>query len=161
MSEIADLTVKEALALLEKDNVSSELLEQALLDKRKGIANFFSKIAKNKQLSAALRIIELYRQHGIYFATETHDQVANGTWIIDDRGTAKPDVNESHDYSQLFPKRYTITSYVSWPDKQLEDIDDLRFSCDNLTDLVLVLASWLPTFLPYKEVTAQKRDKND
>jgi len=29
MSEIADLTVKEALALLEKDNVSSELLEQA------------------------------------------------------------------------------------------------------------------------------------
>lgn len=161
MSKIADLSVKEALALLEKDDVSSELLEQALLDERKGIADFFGKISKNERFSAALKIIELYRQHGIGFATETHDQVENGTWTINDKGIAEPSVTESHDYSQLFPNRYTVSSYVSWPAKGFEDIDVLNFSCDSLTDLVLCLATNLPTILPYKEVIAQKENKND
>ena len=158
MSKIADLSVKEALALLEKDDVSSELLEQALLDERKGIADFFGKISKNERFSAALKIIELYRQHGIYFATETHDQVAIGNWVIDDKGITKPSVNEDHDFTELYPNRYTVTSYASWPDKHIENIEDLNFSCDNLTDLVLALATYLPTFLPYKEVVVQRRE---
>ncbi|WP_418326702.1 hypothetical protein [Segatella sp.] len=49
-TRISDLTLREALLLLEKDDVSSELLEQALLDKRKGIAQFFEEIAKKNRL---------------------------------------------------------------------------------------------------------------
>lgn len=50
-TRISDLNLREALLLLEKDDVSSELLEQALLDKRKGIALFFEEIAKKNSLT--------------------------------------------------------------------------------------------------------------
>ena len=160
-TRISDLTLREALLLLEKDDVSSELLEQALLDKRKGIAQFFEEIAKKNRLNIALQVIELYRQKGVYFSTETHDQVANGTWQISDKGIAKPRIDETHDYSQLFPKRYTVSSYVSWPDKQRENIDDLNFSCDSLTELILCLATYLPSVLPYKDVIVTRKTRKD
>lgn len=160
-TRISDLNLREALLLLEKDDVSSELLEQALLDKRKGIALFFEEIAKKNRLNIALQVIELYRQNGIYFSTETYDQVANGTWQINDKGVAKPRIDETHDYSQLFPKRYTVSSYVSWSDKHCENIDDLNFSCDSLTELILCLATYLPSVLPYKDVIVTRKTRKD
>lgn len=153
--DITKLNVKDILSLLKKDDVDLDLLEQALLDKRKGITKFFDQIAKNNRLSVALKIVELYRQNGIYFSTETHDQVAEGTWTIDDNGIAKPSVNEDHDYTHLFPKRYTVSSYVSWPDNQQENVDGLNFSCDSLSELILCLATYLPRILPYDKIIAK------